>query len=487
MFTCKYSKSQLESVLVYSFLFGYVLSFIFQGHVFFEMVAYLDIKPGYLPLIAMFLHMLGLISAGILEKLGYKEQTVMTIAFHVCILTTGFFVIPSIVISVIVLGICSFFSGMAVGTWGGMYKRYINTQNRLKAMASALIFSNILMIAASVVAVYISAVASLFLSIGYLAIGLIICKKRYREDATDNQNIQNQKIIEKIANKKLEHTKNKKVSERNFWKPLSLLFIFIGVITIDSGLMYSVINTTYDKFSWLTAWYWAIPYIAALLIMRFMSSGKSRNSYIYLAIWMIAVAFILFTILAVKPVSYVIIDTFLLSAAGILDLFWASIIGETLDYTEQPVKVLSIGWSANVFGVFLGGIIGQEILRTETSRSGVAIIALIIICISLMIVPVMIQYFRVMLKDNIYIAKMVQTVEHNENEISYAVDNQINLTSREKDVLSLVLTGKSNKDIGEALIISENTVKTHVRNILAKYEVTNRAELISLMLKNKSN
>src|SRR5581483_6454554 len=42
------------------------------------------------------------------------------------------------------------------------------------------------------------------------------------------------------------------------------------------------------------------------------------------------------------------------------------------------------------------------------------------------------------------------------------------LTSRELDVLKLIVAGKSNKEIGADLRISEATVKTHINSILSK-------------------
>ncbi len=50
------------------------------------------------------------------------------------------------------------------------------------------------------------------------------------------------------------------------------------------------------------------------------------------------------------------------------------------------------------------------------------------------------------------------------------------LSEREREVLKLVVEGKSNKDIGEALVIAESTVKRHLHNILHKLHVKNRAE-----------
>jgi len=53
------------------------------------------------------------------------------------------------------------------------------------------------------------------------------------------------------------------------------------------------------------------------------------------------------------------------------------------------------------------------------------------------------------------------------------------LTGRELDVLSLLARGKSNKEIGVSLYISETTVKSHLRSIFAKLSVLSRTEAIA--------
>jgi len=53
------------------------------------------------------------------------------------------------------------------------------------------------------------------------------------------------------------------------------------------------------------------------------------------------------------------------------------------------------------------------------------------------------------------------------------------LSSREIDVLKLMAQGKSNKEIGASLFISEGTVKSHVKAIFAKMNVISRTEAVA--------
>ncbi|HTS10405.1 MAG TPA: response regulator transcription factor [Candidatus Eisenbacteria bacterium] len=57
------------------------------------------------------------------------------------------------------------------------------------------------------------------------------------------------------------------------------------------------------------------------------------------------------------------------------------------------------------------------------------------------------------------------------------------LTSREIDVLRLIAGGNANKDIGALLSISEETVKGHVKNILAKLDANDRTHAVMIGLK----
>jgi DNA-binding CsgD family transcriptional regulator len=60
-----------------------------------------------------------------------------------------------------------------------------------------------------------------------------------------------------------------------------------------------------------------------------------------------------------------------------------------------------------------------------------------------------------------------------------ALDPSSPLTARETEVIALVSSGATNNEIASALVISESTVKSHVKHILRKLGAANRAEAVS--------
>lgn len=77
----------------------------------------------------------------------------------------------------------------------------------------------------------------------------------------------------------------------------------------------------------------------------------------------------------------------------------------------------------------------------------------------------------------------VRKVAHGGTHLSSEISHRLHLrrigpaiTDREREILALIAAGRANKEIGDTLQISEDTVKRHVSHILQKLEVHDRAQ-----------
>ena len=62
---------------------------------------------------------------------------------------------------------------------------------------------------------------------------------------------------------------------------------------------------------------------------------------------------------------------------------------------------------------------------------------------------------------------------------------RMDLSSRERDVAVLLAAGRSNREIAEALVISEGTVEVHVKHILSKLGLRSRAQVAAWLLQHE--
>lgn len=71
--------------------------------------------------------------------------------------------------------------------------------------------------------------------------------------------------------------------------------------------------------------------------------------------------------------------------------------------------------------------------------------------------------------------------------LSYSVEKSANVKSvseRELEILSLIAEGLSNKEIAQRLFLSEETVKSHKRNLFSKFSARNAPHLVQKAFQN---
>ncbi len=93
-------------------------------------------------------------------------------------------------------------------------------------------------------------------------------------------------------------------------------------------------------------------------------------------------------------------------------------------------------------------------------------------------------------KDSGELLKAIRTVARGDQYIAPEIslllaksEHSNHLTGRELEILQLVAQGKANKEIGELLSVSENTVKNHLKSILSKLNAKDRTHAVTEALK----
>jgi len=173
----------------------------------------------------------------------------------------------------------------------------------------------------------------------------------------------------------------------------------------------------------------------------------------------------------------------MLGSFGVFDLFWWSILGEMLDYDSNPAKILGIGLSANVLGVLTGSMIARSVLSAQIQQIDLTLGALSVICVSFAILPPLHRRLSDLLKEHAFLTIYSEIPPSERDRLVERSDVFTKLTEREKDTASLLLEGKTYRMIAADMKVSENTVRTHVKNIYGKTGVQCRADLMNMVFK----
>lgn len=453
------------SVIVFSLFFSWLLAFPFEGKILYGLLEYHRLTPQSYIFAAIAAHFLGLLLGGFYVRLMVTAKRLILFTIIFCAFSSVFFFLPPSLLWMVILILASLLAGGCVAAWGFYFKNCTPPNQRIKTIADGLIFSNLFMILLNILAIHISPHAGLgFL---FLILGIAFFFAMQLPSKTSPREPWSEEDKEEISKT----------------GPLTLLCLFIVVITINSGLMYQVQDPAFAHLKNLTSWYWALPYIAAILIVRNLPRKANRGYLLYVAIAMIGFSYLFFLLLGRSWVDYLVVNTLMLGACGIYDLFWWSILGSMLEFDHNPAKILGLGLAANVFGVLLGGMMGAGIIQRSQQSYSSSLLALSVVCVSLVLLPLLHNRLLLLLEDHAYLTLGAKSAVLDPPPQDYSLGIVEKFTPREAEIANLLIRGKTYRLIAQELHVSENTVKTHVKNIYAKAGVQNKMGLINVMLK----
>ncbi|MBR0576928.1 LuxR family transcriptional regulator [Proteiniclasticum sp. BAD-10] len=453
------------SIIVFSLFFSWLLAFPFEGKILYALADYHHISARSFVFGTMAAHFAGLLACGLFVKNIRTAKKLILISIAFCILASSAFFQPPSILWTVALNSAAFLVGCCVAAWGFYFKHYTPKNERIKTMADGLIFSNILMILLNLTTIYISPQAGLGMSILVLGTSFLFAIKL--------------PVGEALEVPMVPSDGETRISKAG---PLGFLCLFIVAISINAGLMYQVQAPAFAHLEWLTSWYGAAPYIIALVIMRNLPRKTNRSYILYVAIAMIGFSFIAFLLMGRSWAEYIVINTLMLGAFGVYDLFWWSILGEMLELDKNPARIMGIGLSANVLGVLLGGLIGNATAGASAQSQNPTLLALGVVCFTLVLLPPLHSRLISLLKNHVYLTTIIEMPTQDQTMLIQKFNTYEKLTEREGEIAALLIQGKTYKMISVELHVSENTIKTHVKNIYSKAGVQSRTELMNLLL-----
>lgn len=458
------------SIIVFSLFSSWLLSIAFEGRILYALLNYHRISPQPFVLGSMAAHCAGLALCAFFVKSMRTAKRLMLFSIVFCIGTSGVFFLSTPFLWGTALFLSSFLAGCCVAAWGFFLKEGTPKNERIKTIADMLILSYILTILLGTAATNISPFTGLGLSMFLLAVAFLFALY-----LPENE----------LAQKSLPSEQQEKPD--SIAKPLAFLCLFIVVASLNVGLMFHVQYPAFAHLDGLASWYWAAPYIAVVWLVRNLPRKANRTYILYAAIAMTGFSVIAYIMLDRSTVSYLIMNTLMVGALGIFNLFWWSILGEMVSFHKNPARVLGAGLFANVVGALLGALIGNAQAFGSGQDSNLTLLSLSVVCVTLVMLPPLHGHLIVLLKSHVYLTVLNRMTHQEQTQLLRHFGLENKLTESELKIASLLLTGLTYRMIAVELDVSANTVKTHAKRVYAKVGARNRTELINSFLETQSS
>lgn len=317
----------------------------------------------------------------------------------------------------------------------------------------------------------------------------------------------------------------------NIFGYILLILYLIAFIIGFSTILYSIIYYIIERVTWLKYYIVFLSTFGFLLLIRavkllsfltiplFLSNSIFNILYFFalsisMALMLYFIPAFLYRFLKLKwavkeNIQYLILSVifFVISILGILLNFNFYIMANVIFYISilylfilgflhyKNIKDDTIKFMVKILGlitIFIYPILVYQLilLNKNTLDIGSIDITLVLFYIwwNLVMLGYLLWYFIGIIKNkNMFVNKesINKNLENNEKQeninknIQSVKEESINLTKREKEILSFLLAGKTNKEVALILDISLNTVNNHVANIYDKSGVKNRVELVN--------
>jgi DNA-binding CsgD family transcriptional regulator len=435
-----YNKNYIFIILSYGFFLGWMLSFPYNGPIYEYISYWYNFSGEYYPLAYIGVPIVFLVFFGVIKSRETYPKRLTIYSLVVCFAGNLllFFGVTYWYIIFTFMGIASV---LFVIGWSYFFTISASYKDKIKVMGFTIVLGNLVLYLINIMVklgfeTYAMNSLLVVLSLSLLASNFLTFEKSYDYAFDTSKNIK--KLIILIA---------------------AILFL----INVNDGLSSKLIEPLFMEIEEHIIFYKRIPYIMAIIVLVVFSDKLSHLSSFYIAIFLLGMSNVALMVLGINELGFYVNETMLQWGLGIGDLFIWTVIGHVGHLYGRPYKITSFALISLLTSVFLGRILG--IIFSSSPDGGLYTIAVSFttVFVTILIIP---NLFDTIDREVVKIKE--------ENKFEKKVNT---LTEREIEIYNLLIKGKKNHEIAEELYITDNTLKTHLRNIYKKLNVAGKKEL----------
>jgi DNA-binding CsgD family transcriptional regulator len=435
-----YNKNYIFIILSYGFFLGWMLSFPYNGPIYEYISYWYNFSGEYYPLAYIGVPIVFLVFFGVIKSRETYPKRLTIYSLVVCFAGNLllFFGVTYWYIIFTFMGIASV---LFVIGWSYFFTISVSYKDKIKVMGFTIVLGNLVLYLINIMVklgfeTYAMNSLLVVLSLSLLASNFLTFEKSYDYAFDTSKNIK--KLIILIA---------------------AILFL----INVNDGLSSKLIEPLFMEIEEHIIFYKRIPYIMAIIVLVVFSDKLSHLSSFYIAIFLLGMSNVALMVLGINELGFYVNETMLQWGLGIGDLFIWTVIGHVGHLYGRPYKITSFALISLLTSVFLGRILG--IIFSSSPDGGLYTIAVSFttVFVTILIIP---NLFDTIDREVVKIKE--------ENKFEKKVNT---LTEREIEIYNLLIKGKKNHEIAEELYITDNTLKTHLRNIYKKLNVAGKKEL----------
>lgn len=445
--------------------FGWILSFPYFGVLFKEISFALELDFSSLTLAFMLSHAAGfLVGAFFLKKTDHWQSLMYGSLISVIVLNTILWFAPKS-LWLLLMALIGFCSPFYILGWSCLIATYPSAK-KMKLIMHFVILANIIVI----ISIYLSTVlmpAFLYLIVLLPLLAALIVLLVLMPP-------QGEAISQK---------------EDTVEQPLTIFFIpamvvFITLLNITLAYFYTVIENSYSAVSinvFTARYYKFIPYLAPFFYILIFKRKINLKNMIYFAVSMTGLAYLLFVFLGDSIFGFYLTITAIQIGYVLLAMFVWLLIGNLSTRYATPFRYFGFGLFSILLGTFLGGFLSEyHYLQGDTPELLTAFSAIAAFFVALLLLPWLLEESSEINvapnQANTNIGRLMSDQQYLEE-----LYLKTGMTPREIEIVELLMDGCTNKAIAEKLYISENTIKTHLRKIYRKSNVSRKSELLALI------